>query len=464
MGDATTVNTSPTIEGSLPDGFSQGDEISILVNGAPFATVAGETSSDGLEVDYDDRSWRYTPQPPLAAADHRFVVLVKDVPSSALIVTIKESIVTVIEQPTLVQASAFDDGDNLEVRVEADAEAAVVSVSWDGGPSVDALFNAATGEWTAVFSRAQMEAMADGAAARFTVTAKDARDNILAVTQSDDVGIELVNQAPVSNDAHPIGLQLVAEGVIGGIGGTPILDLADLNGDESGNAAFTDEDEPDSDNASLSYTLTLAGGEPAPSWLEITRGGVLQVVEGMAMPALDAPVNVTVTATDKSGGMATRDIRISSLKTPDLAAEYDSGQSDTDNLTAVKQPQLSGTVPAGVTPGATIKIYQGEGAGEVEVASVVGNGSFNGLDVNHGLGTWTYTPPAALTDGSHEFKVVVDGTFSSPLIVEVDTLAEPPVLLDIPAIVIGHPAISGTAEPHATVTVMADDGSGGVIF
>ncbi|MFE4833153.1 FG-GAP-like repeat-containing protein [Arthrobacter sp. NPDC056691] len=108
-------------------------------------------------------------------------------------------------------------------------------------------------------------------------------------------------------------------------------------------------------------------------------------------------------ATDSVGGP----------NTPDLAAASDSGRSNTDNITRVATPTITGTLPAG-TAGPVQLIVDG---GAPRAATVTGS-------------SYSLTLPA-LANGPHSVQAVAGGQNSGTLRFTVDTIA-PPVSIVAP--------------------------------
>jgi Bacterial Ig-like domain/FG-GAP-like repeat len=108
-------------------------------------------------------------------------------------------------------------------------------------------------------------------------------------------------------------------------------------------------------------------------------------------------------ATDSVGGP----------NTPDLAAASDSGRSNSDNITRVTSPTITGTLPAG-TAGPVQLIVDG---GAPRAATLTGS-------------TYSLTLPA-LAQGSHSVQAVAGGQNSGTLRFTVDTAA-PPVSIVAP--------------------------------
>ena len=213
------------------------------------------------------------------------------------------------QEPTVIIEDASFDGGNLVFSgtLPLDIDEARLSIA--GGPEADLAIDRENGTWTATFTRTQMAAMPDGALS-YTLTATDLAGNTAETTFDDAVFLELVNEAPRSNDVQDIPGVVAGVGVTGPTGGTTLLDLTDLSG--GGETAFIDPDAPGSLNASLDYSATIDGGGDWPSWLEMTQDGKLQIVEGETVPEDFLGVTIVVTAEDGAGETASRQITINS--------------------------------------------------------------------------------------------------------------------------------------------------------
>ena len=78
--DNITNDATPTLSGDLPAGTSAGSQIALLLNGAPV--------TEGLSINLEDNSWRYTPNEPLTDGVYTFILEIDNAQSAPLAVTI----------------------------------------------------------------------------------------------------------------------------------------------------------------------------------------------------------------------------------------------------------------------------------------------------------------------------------------------------------------------------------------
>lgn len=120
-----------------------------------------------------------------------------------------------------------------------------------------------------------------------------------------------------------------------------------------------------------------------------------------------------------------------------LAPADDTGVSDSDNITSVAQPTLSGTAE----PDSAITIYS-------DVDGVVGNPTADGA------GNWSLTLPVALSDNTHQITVVAtdaagnDSLASDPLTLVIDTTD--PVITSVS---FDQAVVDGTNYQNLSVTL-----------
>jgi hypothetical protein len=205
--------------------------------------------------------------------------------------------------------------------------------------------------------------------------------------------------------------------------------------------------------SATSPSLTGSAGSPAEAGakIELFEGGtLLGSATADASGAWTIPTsllaglhNLSVRQTDVAGNvseMATNSLTIDTTapgQIPDvaLAAESDSGVSDTDNITNVKKPYIVGT---GAEPNATIELFDGD----VLVGSIAAD-----MD-----GKWKLAPGSDLGDGEHRLSVrQVDaagnaGIKSEAIVVHIDTVA-PTVGGYTTSLLLGHDFEIWFSEP-----------------
>jgi Bacterial Ig-like domain/Domain of unknown function DUF11 len=183
------------------------------------------------------------------------------------------------------------------------------------------------------------------------------------------------------------------------------------------------------DTITSDNTPTISGSAEPGSLVKVYDGATLLGTVTAAAngtwsfttPVLtDGAHSLTVTATDTSGNTslasAPLPITVDTIapaapSAADLIAADDWGPSNTDNLTNVTTPTLTGTGE----PGATITVY--DGVNPIGTTTVLANG------------TWSFTTPV-LGDGSHDFTTTATdtanntGAVSAPLTIVVATSAD----------------------------------------
>ncbi|WEM94593.1 Ig-like domain-containing protein [Telluria mixta] len=144
--------------------------------------------------------------------------------------------------------------------------------------------------------------------------------------------------------------------------------------------------------------------------------------------------------------------------TPDLSGGSDSGTSNTDNITANAVPIITGTAEAG----STVTLYDTNGT------TVLGTTTTTN-------GTWSIAA-STLADGNHRLTAKATdaagnvSNASAPLTIAIDTVAAAPGAIALAAASdsgvagdgitsVNAPAIAGTAEANATVTLYDTDGT-----
>ncbi len=227
--------------------------------------------------------------------------------------------------------------------------------------------------------------------------------------------------------------------------------------------AASDGGDSDTDNLTNFSTVTVSGSAEPRASVVVTVGG--QIFNATAdedgnwsatLTGLVEGVNdITAVATDLAGNVSDVSATLSvtvDLTAPDapvvgLLPADDSGASESDGITKVTTPTISGTAEAGTT----VTVFQdGEEIGTV-TADEEGN--------------WSLTVPSALADGSYTFTATArdaagnTSALSGGLTVTVDTQAPGAPELKVLALTStdgGALAISGTAAASSTVQVLVD--------
>ena len=255
-------------------------------------------------------------------------------------------------------------------------------------------------------------------------------DYEITILGPDRLTVEDISGGPDGIDTlSGIRLLRFADGTLDPFNITPAAPTIDLT-------AASDSGLSDSDHITVDTTPTLEGTAAAGTTVEIFDAGISlgTTVAGAdgtwsftTTGLADGTHSLTATATDPSGNTSpastplavTIDTTAPALPTIDLAAASDSGQSDSDDLTAATALTLSGTAEAGTT----VEVFDG-------AASL-------GTTVADGGGAWSLLA-GSLAEGSHTLTARATDTAgntspaSAGLAIEIDTSApDAPIILGI---------------------------------
>ena len=214
---------------------------------------------------------------------------------------------------------------------------------------------------------------------------------------------------------------------------------------------------------SHTYSLVSGTGDTNNASFNIS-GSTLRANDASSLVA--GTYSVRVQTSDGAGGSYQKTLSITVAdnvapavpSAPDLAAASDSGSSNTDNLTNITTPTITGTAEAG----STVKLYDG--------ATQVGSGMADGL------GNWSITS-SVLSEGSHTLTAKATDAAnntsgaSTGLNLTIDTTV--PVAPSAPDLTTASdsgssntdnltktttPTFTGTAEANSTVRLYDTDG------
>ena len=450
LGDNTTNDDQPAITGS---GATPGDIATLYdTNGT---TVLGTATVVG------DGTWSVTPDAPLSEGSHDLSVTMTDAagnesdPSAALSLVIDTTAPDAPAAPTLDSASdsgvqgdnTTNDGQPAITGSGATPSDIVTLYDTDGTTVLGTGIVTGDGTWSVTPDAPLLEGSHD-----------------LSVTMTDAAG----------NESNPSSaLTLVVDTTAPDAPSAPVLDPGSDSGSQGDNT--TNDDQPaitgsgatpgdkatlyDTDGTTVLGTGTVAGDG---TW-SVTPDAPL--TEG----SHDLSVTMTETASgNESAPSAVLSIVIDTTapnapSTPVLDSASDSGVQG-DDITNATQPEVTGT---GATPGDTVTLYDTDGTTVLGTAKVAANG------------TWSVTPDAPLTEGSHDLSVTMTETAagnesnpSSALSLVIDTTA--PDAPAAPTLDLGsdsgakgdnitndnQPAITGSgATPGNTVTLYDTDGT-----
>jgi large repetitive protein len=345
--DLTNV-TTPTFSGTV--------EVNATVKLYEGATVVGTTTADG------SGNWTIALGTTLAAGPHAFKAEALDAAgntssqSAALTIIIDTTTTVAITAPASGSSTASS-----QPTISGTAEANATVVVKNGITTIGTTSANALGNW----SLTPAAALADGVRS-ISAVATDIAGN--AATSS-TVNVTVDTTAPSVPSA-------------------PTLNVASNSGSTT--------------DTITSITMpTISGTAEAGATVSVYDGGTLlgtAIANGSGAwsftpsTGLSAGAHsLTVTARDTLGNTSaassalsiTIDTAAPSVPSIDLTASSDSGVSDTDNITSVTLPTLTGTAEAG----ATVKVYEG--------ATLLGTTTADGT------GTWTVTLTTALATGTH---------------------------------------------------------------
>jgi hypothetical protein len=197
----------------------------------------------------------------------------------------------------------------------------------------------------------------------------------------------------------------------------------------------------DTDGTTVLGTTTAVGG----AW-RITSSPLAQGAHSVTVKVVDAAGNTS--AASPAVAITVDTTAPATPAAPTLSAASDSGSADTDRITRVTTPAVTGTAEAG----SLVRLYDTDGA------TVLGEAIATG-------GVWHITS-TALADGVHNLSVRTSDTAgnasaASPVLsITIDTAAPaaPTVATTGGATSITTPTVTGTAEAGSTVTLLGTDG------
>ena len=447
-GDNITNDTRPAITGS---GGTAGDAVTLYdTDGTSVlgtATVAG------------DGTWSVTPDAPLSEGSHDLSVTMTDSAGNPS-----------LPSPALTLVIDADAPGTSTPVLEADSDTGVKgdNVTSETQPVLSGS-GAISGETVTLYPTDGMTVLGTATVA-VDVTWSVAPDaplsegvHDLSVTMTDEVGIEGVASAPLT-----VVIDATAPDAPGN---APVLDSASDSGVQGDN--ITNDTQP---------TITGSGGTPGETATLYGTDGTTVLGTGTVAAngtwsiTSDAPLtegshDLSVTMTDAAGNESDPSAALSLVidtmapdapSAPVLDSASDSGVLG-DNTTNDDQPAITGS---GATPGDIATLYDTNGTTVLGTATVVGDG------------TWSVTPDAPLSEGSHDLSVTMTdaaGNESDPsaaLSLVIDTTAP-----DAPAAPTldsasdsgvqgdnttndGQPAITGSgATPSDIVTLYDTDGT-----
>ncbi|KAB8035609.1 Ig-like domain-containing protein, partial [Janthinobacterium aquaticum] len=463
-----TIDTTPPAAPSAPvlalasdSGVSNTDGVTNVIT--PTVTGTAEAGSTVTLYDTDGTTvlgtavatggaWSITSST-LATGAHSLSVKAVDaagnssVASAALSITIDSTAPAAPSTPVLALAS--DSGNSntdgvtnvITPTVTGTAEAGSTVTLYDtDGTTVLGTTTATGGVWSITSS-----ALANGAHS-LSVKAVDAAGNRSAASPS--LTITIVSTAPAA-PSTPV-LALASDSGSSNTDGVTNVTTPTVTGTAEAGSTVTLYD---TDGTTVLGTTVATGG----AW-SITSSALASGTHSLSVKAVDVAGNSSVAS-------ATLSITIDTTapaapSTPVLAAASDNGSSNTDGITSVTTPTITGTAEAG----STVTLYDTDGT------TVLGTTTATG-------GVWSITS-SALANGAHSLSVkAVDAagnrSAASPSLT-ITIVSAAPAAPGAPILALASdsgisntdgvtnvttPTVTGTAEAGSTVTLYDTDGT-----
>ncbi|POT56297.1 Ig-like domain repeat protein [Citrobacter amalonaticus] len=425
-----TDDTRPTLSGTSEPNAT----IRIFDNG----TLLSEFSANG------SGNWSYTPTADLATGNHVITVTAVDAagnvspPSNSFTFVVDTTaplvpVITLVTDDVAPGTGALTNGQSTNdptPTFSGTGEAGATITLYENGTALGTTMVLANGTWSVATST-----LGSGTHT-ITAVATDAAGNASAATGGFTLTVDTTTPvAPV--------LTTVVDDIAGGVVGNLT------------SGQVTNDSRPTlSGSAEAGSTVSIYDGGSLLGTTTVGAGGAWSFTPGSALS--DGSHTLTVTATDAAGNISPATggfvvvvdttaplvpVIVSIIDdVPNITGAVGNGQSTNDTL-----PTLNGTAEAN----STVNIFDNG----TLVASVTANAS----------GSWTWTPTAALGQGTHAYTVTsadaagnVSATSPASSIV-VDTLAPAaPTGLAINAT--GN-RVTGTAEAGSTVTITSGTGT-----
>lgn len=426
--DNITSNATPTVSGS---GATAGNAVHVLVGGV----TAGTTTADG------SGNWTFAFSTTLSAGTNAITAIqdsgtAESTASTALNIVV-DTTAPSLAAPDLLAAS--DTGSSNTDNITNNALTQQIGGSATTGDVVSVMVDGVTvGNVTAVGGSWSYSLSLAAGSYAVTASATDLAGN--AGAASGALGLTIDTTAPTAL-AQP---DLLAASDLGSSSTDNIT--SSLTQQFSGSATTGDTvsilvggvtaNTVVAAGGSWSYTHTLSAGSYAISVLATDAAGNA----GQASSTLGIVIDTTAPGTAGA---------------PDLVAASDSGTSNTDNITNVSTPVISGS-----------------GAAANSRVQVLVGGVTAGTANTDGGGNWTFAFSTTLASGTHAITVQAEdvagntGPASSALNVVIDTAGATLAAPDLTAASDtgvsntdnitgdGTPTVEGTAEANASVTVL----------
>lgn len=415
--DNLTSLARPVISGTTTPGASV-----VLYEGK---TVIGTGVADA------NGAWSITPAKALADGEHKLYAQSYDGGGHPLAASATLAVTVDTKAPDAPAVPKLDSLANATPRVTGKVEAGATVKLYDGGALVGSTVADSKGAWSITASK-----LADGKHS-FTVTATDLAGN----TSKASAALSVTTDGTA--DAAPTALDLLAA---------------------------SDKGTSNTDNLTSLATPTITGKAAAGTTV-LLFDGATQIGKAIASGSgtwsitssklLDGEHHLTAVAQDAAGNLSaasaelliTIDTGLPAVSAPVLDPLSDSGRSQSDGITNVTTPKVSGTAEAG----ATVTLYEGSTVLGTAVADDKGAWSIS----SKGLAAGEHKLTAKATDAAGNVS-----NASAALSITVDVKAPTaPAALDLAASADSGvsnsdnltsttaPVVSGKAEANAIVTL-----------
>ena len=381
QGDNTTNDNQPAIIGS---GATPGDTVTLYDTDGTTVLGTATVANDG--------SWSVIPDAALSEGSHDLSVTMTDAagnesnPSSALSLVIDTTAPDAPATPVLDSGSdSGTQGDN----TTNDTQPVITGLSATPGDTVT-LYDT---DGTTVLGTTTVAVDGSWLVTPNAPLSEGAHD--LSVTMTDPAGNESAPSAALSIDIDTTAPDTPAA--------APVLDSASDSGDQGDNITNETQPEVTGTGGAPGDTVTLydTDGTTVLGTGTVAANGTWSITPDASLSEGSHDLSITMTdpAGNESDPSTTLSLEIDTTAPDAPAAPILDSASDSgiqgDDITNATQPEVTG---AGATPGDTVTLYDTDGTTVLGTATVAGNG------------TWSVTPNAPLTEGSHDLSVTMTET------------------------------------------------------
>jgi VCBS repeat-containing protein len=379
----TTSDSTPTVGG---DGMQPGSTIEIKDGD----TVIGEAIAD------DNGKWTFTPDKPLPDGDHQMVIDGTDADGNQVEETVDITIDTTPDATDDNGTPGQDDAGSTTPDTDDDAGKTKPGLTDDAGnPIAD---GGTTSDSTPTIG-------GDGMQPGSTIEIKDG-DTVIGEAIADDDGKwTFTPDKPLPDGDHKLVIDgtdadgnKVSDTINVVIQTSPSMEIVDDNGNAILDGETTSDSTPtfNGKNFASGTTIVITDGETTLASLTPGKDGSWTFTPDAALT--DGAHVISVTVTTPQGVSTSGRFNVTIDTTPPEGVDINSvtivdndGNAITaESITVDNTPTFSGK---GLEPGATVIVRDGE--------TVLGDTTVNED------GSWSFTPPAALDDGEHQFTFEV---------------------------------------------------------